>query len=198
VGNKGFDWLKEIVQKRRSDHLAGRASALELWELLIRFARECHERACYNLDHDDGYVSLPDLPSYPDEIAWALLPAEIASELRALRIKIDEARSVIRWVDEFYDQRDVVVNATNSFISLGNEALALSDGLGKRYEFARDRCGFVSNLRKLHRQRRRGPLRRAWASLPVYKFRRYVRRLTWQAAKGIRRPLMAKPPMRIG
>jgi hypothetical protein len=116
----------------------------------------------------------------------------------ALRIEIDEERSGIRWVGQLFDQSDVVTAATDSYISLGNAALALSNGLGKCYGFARYRSGFVSNLRKFHRQRRRGPLRRAWASLPVYKFRRYIRRLTRQAAKAIRKPLIARPPMRIG
>jgi hypothetical protein len=83
VSNKGFEWFKEIIQKRQKDHQTGRVSALELWELLIRFARECHERACYNLEQDAGYVSLPDLPSYPDGIAWALLSPKIAAGLRA-------------------------------------------------------------------------------------------------------------------
>lgn len=192
VANKGFEWLKEIVQRRQKEHQTGRVSALELWELLVRFARDCHEHACYNKEQGAGYIGIPKLPAYPEGVAWAVLPPKIAVGLRTLRIEIDAAKSGIRWVGERVDPGESIATATNSYVSLGNMALMLAGGLGRYYGMGRyqgaDEYNFTRSLRKMRRELRRGPLRRAWASLPAYKIRRCVRRLTRRVGKTFHRP----------
>jgi hypothetical protein len=196
VGNKGFEWFKEIVQRRQKDHKAGRGCALELWELLIRFARECNEQACYNLDQHAGYVKIPVLPNYPDGIAWTVLPPKVAAGLLALRVEIDEARSGIRWVGEMIDPIEAVDTATGSYVTLGNMALGLSHDLARYYRFgsypSANGYHFTRNLRRLGRQNHRGLLRRAWGSLSVYRARRYVRRLTKRFVNSLWRPVISE------
>ena len=48
AGAEAVKWLKESSLRRREQHDAGAAVALELVPLLTKFARECNSLWCYN------------------------------------------------------------------------------------------------------------------------------------------------------
>jgi hypothetical protein len=202
--NQSFAWIKETIQRRQKDRRSAKVLALELVELLTRFAHECNERAGYRYDKDSGgfgrYSEMPMLAPYAEGAEWGLLPAKIAAGLRDLRVEIDEASGGINATAEVIDPGEAADTATHQYIVVGQMALELSDCLRRHYGFGRrQRAGeydFASELRKQFRLSYVGPLRRAWRRLwnssPVIRLRRRSRPWRSRITKTLRQKRTAR------
>jgi hypothetical protein len=187
AGAEAVKWLKESSQRRREQHNAGEAAALELVPLLTKFARECDSRWCENEYQDPCNCNMPKLPAFPDNLTWTALPQKIAGAIRALPNEIDDAESDIRF-EEYPGQR--YESASKRYILVGRRAAQLADDL--RYHFGQGRFksttkyDFQSNLRRQHRRLYRGRLRRAydyvrynpWSSRLKRRLRRLGKRIS--------------------
>ena len=191
-----FAWVKEEIQRRLNGRRSASVLAYDLGDLLLRFARECSERAISNRYEDGAYLKMPMLAPYPGGQDRAALPKKIGFGLVDLRNQVEAASSTVILGDFCFDHCDLVEGATGEYIDLGYAALRLSDDLRqlywRRHRRPIGRCYWEVELRKEYRRRHDGPLRRAWHRAWdgewIYHMRRRIRRSA--IAKVVRRALV--------
>jgi hypothetical protein len=182
AGAEAVKWLKESSLRRRGQHDAGAAAALELVPLLTKFARECNSLWCYN-EYEPYYYNMPKLPAFPDNLTWTSLPQKTAGAIRALPNEIEAAENAINF--EEHTPRQRCESASEFYILVGYRAAQLADDLRHHFDQGRYKStteyDFQSNLRRQHRHLYRGRLRRSryyvWCSRSVSRRKRRPRRV---------------------
>ena len=135
-----------------------------------------------------GSYDLPELPPSPPG-PLELLPSEVAAGLHDLRNEVKEAQRDIQGV---LDGPPEEVDATNArCANIGYTALKLAARLRRHYRLGSYQAAgvstFASELRRHYRMSHRGPLRKFWHSLPVYKNRRRISRGRFELREVLRR-----------
>jgi hypothetical protein len=185
IFNQGFAWLRETIQRREKHRLRGKALALELVGMLTAYAQKCNSliNTSEYKQREGGlgrydFPDLPPLPPGPSE----LLPSSVAAGLQDLRNEAKEAKRDIAGTLEVVGPPEAVQVANYHCAGVGYAALKLANRMRRHYRLGSYQAAaasstFASELREYYRAGHRGPVRRLWNGLPIYKIRRRGSRL---------------------
>lgn len=182
--NQGFGLIKEAIQRAKEDRKKGTVSALGLVKILQNYAQECHYRLKSNrFDQSDTpagwglFSEMPELPQYPDQTAWEVLPSKMAASINDFRHELTTATQGIQFTDDVLGPPEAIDTANYTYIRMGHKAAELARQLRNHYNLGRYSPDFILELREEYRKSRRGsPFLRIWRSRTATKLRRRCRR----------------------